>query len=86
VAAGVIADGQVSDPVGGGEAAVERAGAFGGLGGVLGHVRGDLGVRHVAVGGDRANVELAAPRQDASRDHGGVAVRIFFTVIQVGRG
>jgi len=33
VTAGVFADGQVGDPVGGGEAAVEGAGAFGGLGG-----------------------------------------------------
>jgi hypothetical protein len=68
VAAGVLTDGQVGDPVGRGEAAVEGAGAFGGLGGVLGHVASDLGVSHVAAGGDRADVELAAPRQDAARE------------------
>ena len=68
VAAGVVADGQVGEPVGRGEAAVEGAGAFGGLGGVLGHVASDLGVGHVAVGGDRADVELAAPRQRAGRE------------------
>jgi hypothetical protein len=68
VAAGVLTDGQVSDPVGRGEAAIESASAFGGLGRVLGHVRGDLGIGHVTVGGDRADVELAAPRQGAGRE------------------
>ena len=48
VAAGVAAYRQVSEPVGGGEAAVEGAGAFGGLGRVLGHVTSDLGLGHLA--------------------------------------
>jgi hypothetical protein len=68
VAAGVVTDGQVGEPVGGGQTAVEGAGAFGGLGGVLGQVRGDLGVGHVAGGGDQADVELAAARQGAGRE------------------
>ena len=63
VAAGVVADGQVGQLVGRGDAAVEGAGAFGGLGGVLGDVAGDLGVGQVPGGGDRADVELAAPGQ-----------------------
>ena len=49
MAAGVIADRQVGEPVGRGDAAVEGAGAFGGFGGVLGHVARDLGVGHVAM-------------------------------------
>jgi len=36
VAAGVLADGQLGEPVGRHDAAVEGAGAFGGFGGVLG--------------------------------------------------
>ena len=63
VAAGVVANGQQSELVGWGDAAVEGAGAFGGLGGVLGDVRGDLGVGEVPGGGDRAGVEFAAPGQ-----------------------
>ena len=43
-AAGVVGDGEVGQAVGAGEAAVEGAGALGGLGGVLGDVGGDLGV------------------------------------------
>ena len=45
VAAGVVADGQVGELVGRGDAVVEGAGAFGGLGGVLGDVGGDLACR-----------------------------------------
>src|SRR5205823_8534810 len=65
---GMVTDWQVGQPIGRGEAAVEGAGAFGGLGGVLGDVASDLGVRHVAVGGDRPYVELAAPGQGAGRE------------------
>ena len=43
-AAGVLADGKVGQLVGGGDAVVEGAGAFGGFGGVLGDVGGDLAV------------------------------------------
>jgi hypothetical protein len=68
VAAGVLTDGQVGDPVGMGEAAVQSAGTFGGLGGVFGHVARDLGVGHVAAAGDRADVELATPSQRASQE------------------
>jgi hypothetical protein len=47
-APGVIGDGQRVEAVGGGYAAVEGSGAFGGLGGVLGEVGGDLGVGQLA--------------------------------------
>ena len=63
VPAGVVADGQLGELVGRGDAAVEGAGAFGGLGGVLGDVGGDLAIGEFPGGGDRAGVEFAAPRQ-----------------------
>jgi len=44
VTAGVVADGQVGEAIGGGDAVVESAGAFGGLRGVLRYVTGDLGI------------------------------------------
>ncbi len=47
--AGVVADGQVGELVGGGDAAVESAGAFGGLRGVLRDVTGDLGICQLPV-------------------------------------
>ncbi len=66
--AGVVGDGQRGELVGGGDAAVEGAGAFGGLGGVLGDVAGDGGVGELAAGGDGPDVEL---RPQASRRAGG---------------
>jgi len=68
VAAGVVADGQVGEPVGGGDAAVESAGAFGCFGGVLRDITGDLGVGQVSGGGDRTRVMFPAPGQDPG-DH-----------------
>ncbi len=65
VAARVLADGQVGQPVGRGDAAVEGAGAFGGLGRVLGHVASDLSVGQPPVGGNGPDVAFAAPRQRA---------------------
>lgn len=47
------------------EAPVQRAGAFGCLGGVLGDVGSDLGVGEFAAGGDRADVVLGAPSECA---------------------
>ena len=67
-AAGVVADGKVGEPVGDGDAAVEGAGAFGGLGGVLGDVGGDLAVGQVPGGGDRAGVEFTPPGQRPGRE------------------
>ena len=49
VATGMVADGQVGRLVGGSDAAIEGAGTFGGLGGVLGHVRSDLAVAEFPV-------------------------------------
>ena len=66
--ASVVADGQVGEPVGGSDAAVERPGAFSGIGSVLGHVASDLGVGHVAAGGHRADIELPSPGQRAGRE------------------
>jgi hypothetical protein len=65
VAARVLAYGKVGNPVGRGDAAIEGARAFGGSGGVFGHVARDRGVSDVAGGGNRADIELAAPRQRA---------------------
>jgi hypothetical protein len=67
-AAGVVADGKVSQLVGGGDAAVEGAGAFGGFGGVLGDVGGDLAVGQFPGGGDGAGVEFTSPRQRPGRE------------------
>ena len=64
---GVVADGQVGEPIGRGDAAIQSAGAFGGLGRVLGHVARDLGVGHVAAGRDWPQIELASPGQRAGR-------------------
>jgi hypothetical protein len=53
VTSGVFTYGQVGQPVGGSDAAVEGAGAFGGLGGVLGQVaswRPHASVRAVSLG------------------------------------
>ena len=61
-AAGVLADGQLGQPVGGGDAAVEGAGAFGGLGGVLGDVGGDPGIGEFPGGGDRAGCRARRPQ------------------------
>ena len=69
--AGVVAYRQLGYPVGGGDAAVESAGAFGGLGRVLGHVASDLGVCDVAGGGNRADIKLASPCQRAGWEAGG---------------
>ncbi len=66
--AGVVADGQVGEPVIGGDAAIEGAGAFGSLGGVLGDVTGDLGVGQVPGGRDRPGVVFAAPGQRPGGD------------------
>jgi hypothetical protein len=67
-AAGVVPDGKVSQPVGGGDAAVEGAGAFGGFGRVLGDVGGDLAVGQLSGGGDRAGVEFTSPGQRPGRE------------------
>ena len=65
--AGVVADGQFGEPVGRGEAAVEGAGAFGGLGGVLGDVARDLGIGQLPGGGDRPDVVLRPQARVAGR-------------------
>jgi len=64
----MIPDRQAGEPLGRGDAAVKGAGAFGGLGGVLGDVGGDLGVGEVTCGRDRSGVEFAAPGQGATRE------------------
>jgi hypothetical protein len=65
-AAGVAGDEQGGEAVGGGDAPVEGAGAFGGLGGVLGDVPGDPGIGEFPGRGDRPDVVLAALGQAAS--------------------
>ena len=60
--------GSVGELVDGGDAAVEGAGAFGGFGGVLGDVGGDLGVGQFPAGGDGARVVFAAPGQGPGGD------------------
>jgi hypothetical protein len=67
-AAGVVPDGKVNQLVGGGDAAVEGAGAFGGFGGVLGDVGGDLAIGQFPGGGDRAGVEFTSPGQRPGRE------------------
>ncbi len=57
----VIADGQVGDPLAGGDAPVEGAGALGALGRVLRDVARNLGVGQLASGRDRPGIDLAAP-------------------------
>jgi hypothetical protein len=52
--------GRSGEAVGGGQAAVEGAGALGGLGGVLGDVGGDLGVGEVAGRSDGPDVDLGS--------------------------
>ena len=64
----MVPDGKVSQLVGGGDAAVEGAGAFGGFGGVLGDVGGDLAVGQFSGGGDRARVEFTSPGQRPGRE------------------
>src|SRR5215470_15560208 len=54
----------------GADAAVEGASAFGGLGGVLGDVGGDLAVGQFSGGGDGLRVNLPTPRHCASRQAG----------------
>src|SRR5712691_2864722 len=71
VAAGVVGDGEVGELVGGGDAPVEGAGAFGGLGGVLGDVGGDLAVSEFSGDGDGPGVMLAAPGQGPGGQSGG---------------
>jgi hypothetical protein len=68
VTAGVVADGQVGELVGGGDAAVESAGAFGGLRGVLRDVTGDLGICQLPRSRDRTGVVFAAPGQAPGGD------------------
>jgi hypothetical protein len=70
-ASGMLADREVVELVGGCDAAVESAGAFGGLGGVLGHVGGDLRVAQVSGRADGPDVVLASPGQDAAGQAGG---------------
>ena len=65
---GVVADGKIGEAIGGRDAAVEGAGAFGGLGGVLGDVTGDLGIGQFPGSGDRAGVVFAAPGQGPGGD------------------
>src|SRR5258708_1577145 len=50
-AAGMVADSELRELVGGRDAPVERSRAIGGLGGVLGDVSGDLGVGQLTGGG-----------------------------------
>src|SRR5262249_62176509 len=59
-AAGVRTDRQRVELVGRGDAAVQGAGAFCGLGGVLGDVRGDLGIGQFPGSCDLASVEFSA--------------------------
>ena len=61
----MLADGQLGELVGGGYAAVESAGAFGGLGGVLGDVGGDPAVGEFPGGGDGPGVVFTSPVQRA---------------------
>jgi hypothetical protein len=67
-ASGVLADGKVGDPVGACDPAVDSPGAFGGLGRVLGHVRGDLAVSYVPGRGDGPNVMFTPPDQGPRRE------------------
>lgn len=71
---GVVADGQVGEPVGRSDATIKGAGALGGLGGVLGHVARDLGVGHVAAGGHRPYIELASQLKVRAGSPGAVGV------------
>jgi hypothetical protein len=64
--AGVLAYRKTVDAVGRGEAAVQGAGALGGLGGVLGDVGRDVVVGQLAVGCDRPGVVLGALGQGPS--------------------
>ena len=68
VTAGVVADGQLVQAVGGRDAAVEGAGALGGLRGVLGDIAGDRGVGQFPGRRDRLDVELAAPGEGPGGD------------------
>jgi hypothetical protein len=68
VTAGVVADEQVGEPIGGGDAAVESAGAFGSLRGVLRDITGDLGISQVPGSRDRPGIVFAAPGQGPSGD------------------
>jgi hypothetical protein len=67
-AAGVVPDGKVGQLVGGGDAAVGGAGAFGGFGGVLGDLGGDSAIGQFSGGGDRAGVEFTSPGQGPGRE------------------
>ena len=63
----MLADRETVNAVGRGEAAVEGAGAFSGLGRVLGDVEGDVVVGQLAGRGDRPGVVLGAPGQGPGR-------------------
>ena len=67
-AAGVVANGKVGQLVGGGDAAVEGACAFGGFGCVLGDVAGDSAVGQFPGGGDRAGVDFTSPCERPGRE------------------
>ena len=67
-AAGVLADREVGEPVGRCDPVIDSPGAFGGLGRVLGDVRGDLAVGHVPGGGDGPDVVFAPPGQGPRRE------------------
>ena len=62
--------GKIGELVGGSNPAVQGAGAFGGLGGVLGDIRRDLAVGQVSGRGDRPDVVFATPVQGAGRQAG----------------
>jgi len=55
----MLADGKRGELIGRRDPPVNGARAFGSLGGVLGDVSGDLGIRQLAGGGDDADVVLA---------------------------
>ena len=70
VTACVLADRQHVELVSGRDAAIERAGAFSGLGGVLGDVGRDPGLGQFPARGDGPGVEFAAPGERAGRQAG----------------
>ena len=68
MAAGVVADRSLGQSVGRSDPAVQSAGAFGGLGRVLGDVASDLGIGQFSGRGDGSRVEFPAPGQGARRE------------------
>jgi hypothetical protein len=69
-AASMISDWQICKPVGRGDPAIQGAGAFGGLGGVLGDVGSDPRVREIPSRGDGSDVVFTAEVHSARRQSG----------------